>query len=210
MKRNKRITKREDVARLLESPGASLRDDYSALMQAKVYELPDKRILIVRPDGKGALWDPAGFQEVIASLSYTGPVKSHFLEGLLPSGEKFPTTVPDSANLLSEKFRLPIEDLSYTMDSLLAIDRRMSRFLDPQDCVKAPLFEPLTAYFGEVLRRAVDGEWVMRRDDRDVVWEPWIVTREGREFAPFLMVFEEFNDAPPDPSLRGLVLRALA
>jgi hypothetical protein len=85
----------------------------------------------------------------------------HALEDLIPDGRFFVANVPQLINRLEKRLHTKLD---YSRASLRQVDRLIAGFhvshttaqTDPQ------LFQELTAYYGEVLRRAVKGEWKIR------------------------------------------------
>lgn len=83
----------------------------------------------------------------------------HALEGLIPDGHTFVTAVPQLSARLEKRLRRGRLDFSRAslrkLDAFVAAYR--SNHLSSE--TDAALFQELTAYYGEVLRRALNAEW---------------------------------------------------
>jgi hypothetical protein len=127
----------------------------------------------------------------------------------LPQGHAFAEQVPQLISGLPAHLKLDAARLDGTEASLDAVDkalRRMShqRMLNPQ------VWAALTAYVGEVIRKATNGRWEMRRaSDSEKTWEPWIVAPSGRSYAPF-KIYKELLEYGRSASLRVFVQWELA
>jgi hypothetical protein len=115
----------------------------------------------------------------------------HVLEGLFPYGEFFPQEVPRLVAQLATETGLAPADLNGGVESLEKVERVLRKKPGPRAWMTESRFPQLVAYVGEVMRTASDGEWRMELSHG--VWEPWIVTRDGRRYPPFLVVYEELE-----------------
>ena len=83
----------------------------------------------------------------------------HALEGLIPDGSAFVTAIPQLVARLEKRLRTGRLDYSRAslrkLDSFVAAYR--SNHLSSE--TDAGLFQELTAYYGETLRRALNAEW---------------------------------------------------
>lgn len=85
----------------------------------------------------------------------------HILEDLIPDPHAFVASIPQLTASLQKRLRLGAAALDYSPASLKRIDLFIATYqrahttadTDPQ------LFQELTAYYGETLRRAVNGQW---------------------------------------------------
>lgn len=67
--------------------------------------------------------------------------------------------------------------LPFIEDRILA--RWSNKSLQQQ---RATLFSPLLAYVGEIVRRQVDGQWLILKDRESGTLEPWIADELGRRY----------------------------
>ncbi|MBI3911833.1 MAG: hypothetical protein HY320_13000 [Armatimonadetes bacterium] len=113
---------------------------------------------------------------------------AHVLEGHLPGGSSFPDCVPGLIDQLALRLRIPREQMDGSLDSLEVVDATLRRMEDAEGIAPddPDLIAPVVAYVGEVLRKAVDGEWEMVFDKEHQVWEPYIVDKRGRRYNPWL------------------------
>jgi len=88
----------------------------------------------------------------------------HILEDLLPDAQVFVTQVPELVRRL--ELRLRIGKLDYSRASLKRVDAFVTSYRHSHSTADTDpaVFQQLTAYYGEVLRRETAGEWVMSNE----------------------------------------------
>ena len=88
----------------------------------------------------------------------------HILEDLLPDPQIFVTQVPDLVIRLEK--RLKVGKLDYSRASLRRVDGFVSSYRRSHSTADTDpaVFQQLTAYYGEVLRRETAGEWVVSNE----------------------------------------------
>ncbi len=135
------------------------------LQNGKVLELyypvvsnSSKKLQIAAP-GYGLLYESeADYQE--------SKRPRHMLEDLIPDGQAFIDSIPQLVARLQKRLRVGPQALDYSRASLKRIDLYVASHrrthttadTDPQ------LFQELTAYYGETLRRALNAEWRISRE----------------------------------------------
>jgi hypothetical protein len=131
----------------------------------------------------------------------------HLLQERFNYSGDFPRAVPRLVALLGEELGLAVgpDGLDASEASLDLVESALSARRH-RDFLEGERFAAVVAYVGEVLSRACLGSWEMRRVGD--VWEPWVVDREGRAFAPFAVAFKELRRGPRG-SLRGAVAGTL-
>lgn len=85
----------------------------------------------------------------------------HILEDLIPDAPTFIASIPQLTTSLQKRLRVGAQILDYSPASLKRLDLYIVNYqrlhttadTDPQ------LFQELTAYYGETLRRALNGQW---------------------------------------------------
>ena len=90
----------------------------------------------------------------------------HMLEDLIPDGRNLVASIPQLVSRLERRLRTGVGRLDYSRASLRRIDAFIADYhsshttaqTDPQ------LFQELTAYYGETLRRAIGGDWRIREE----------------------------------------------
>jgi hypothetical protein len=118
-----------------------------------------------------------GFVNKLRRTVYSG--SRHILAGKFPYGVDFPAQVMSLIQQLPGLMELPPDDLDFTFDSLKSFDRVL-KGADVGEALEAPLFSALVAYCGEILRRAMPGDWYMHKAEQDAdVWEPWVRSSDG-------------------------------
>lgn len=119
---------------------------------------------------------------------------THILQGAISSPDAFLLGIPGLIRALAEKLGIEAEALDGSMESLGDLEERVwelggEKFSEPAHLL------PLITYLGEVIRRQVGGEWRVRYEAADGVWEPYVVDPEGRFYNPWLtpsgMLLEE-------------------
>jgi hypothetical protein len=167
-------------------------EELSGLTLLDAYRFSDGRILFLF-DGEppsGTLW-PSRDSVLQSLVSNAEQEEEHVLAGHLPHGESFPAQVPQLIVDLADALELEPESVDYSDASLVLIDRRVKERYKPADRLSGSVFHCLVAYVGEAVRQRVGGVWEMRKAYRSEVWEPWVRSPNGREFAPFLCVHEQ-------------------
>jgi hypothetical protein len=129
----------------------------------------------------------------------------HICTGKIVDRKKFPARIDEYAQSLSRELRISHPKLDWTVSSLAVVDRAARKISDVFD--KAGIFDALVAYVGEVIRRAINGQWEMRFDRASKCWEPWVVGRYG-ETAPFVIIYDQLVDQPETGSLEGAAMVA--
>ena len=181
-----------------ETPVAD--EELSQLTLLDVYQFSDGRILFLF-DGEpttGTLWDSR--DSVLQSLTASAEEpESHPLAGRWHQGQGFPDQVDELKARLADLIDLPIDDLDYSLESLELVDRTIKTRFPPEERLGAVVFPCLVAYLGETVRQLVDGAWEMRHASHADIWEPWVRSPQGREFAPFVCLHEQLSH-PTDES----------
>ncbi|MEP7270315.1 MAG: hypothetical protein ABI882_02365 [Acidobacteriota bacterium] len=91
----------------------------------------------------------------------------HILEELLPDGQGFVAQVPDLIARLERRLHLSARTLDFSRGSLRRLDGYLSAYRRTHTTADTDpaLFQEMTAYYGEVLRREVAGEWRTRNEN---------------------------------------------
>ncbi len=125
--------------------------------------------------GYGLLYE----SELAFKDAYRAP---HVLEDLIPDGHKLVNDIPLLVSKLEKRLRLGAGKLDYSRGSLKRVDAYLAGYLRSHSTMQtdAQLFQELTAYYGETLRRAVGGEWRVREDKENKQPEPNIMFNSGK------------------------------
>lgn len=126
----------------------------------------------------------------------------HMLEELIPDGRDFLDKVPQLVARLQRRLGAGAGQLNYSRPSLRRLDAYIAGFHRSHTTAQtdARLFQELTAYYGETLRRATGGEWRIREEktgDARVQAEPNIVLTTGgrtKEIRPWSSVLTALYD----------------
>jgi len=107
---------------------------------------------------------------------------AHVLEDLIPDGHKLVSDIPQLVSRLEKRLRMGAVKLDYSRASLKRVDAYLAGYLRSHSTMQtdSQLFQELTAYYGETLRRAVGGEWRVREDEAHKQPEPNITLNSGR------------------------------
>jgi hypothetical protein len=113
----------------------------------------------------------------------------HVLEDLIPDSHRLVGEVPQLVARLEKRLRLGAGKLDYSRASLKRVDAYLAGYLRSHSTMQTDpqLFQELTAYYGETLRRAVGGEWRVREDKVSKYPEPNIIIGGGgtKEIKPW-------------------------
>lgn len=88
----------------------------------------------------------------------------HALEELIPDARSFVSNVPQLIARLEKRLRVGAGKLDYTRASLRKLDVFVANYRSAHEVgveTNPQLFQELTAYYGETLRRALEGEWLL-------------------------------------------------
>jgi hypothetical protein len=90
----------------------------------------------------------------------------HALEDLLPDGRAFVSDLPQLVARLEKRLRLAAGKLDYSRASLKRLDAYIAGYQSAHTTaeINPQLFQELTAYYGETLRRALNGEWQLSQE----------------------------------------------
>jgi hypothetical protein len=172
----------ENEGNLSKQPGKFSRTKLSGGQVLEVYypiTAPDprRRARSVTTPGYGVLYD--------SELAYKEANRPrHVLEDLIPDGQKLVGDIPQLVARLEKRLRLGAGRLDYTRASLKRVDAFLVSYLNSHSTMQTDpqLFQELTAYYGETLRRAADGQWRIREErvsDTHVQPEPNIILGSG-------------------------------
>jgi hypothetical protein len=172
----------------------------SSLTSSNAYVHADGRLLLVFHEGDedraafaATLWQSKEwFLEELNKASSED--SRHILAERLPQGEKFPSKVNELIDELAAELNLPKASLDYSIGSIDLVDATVRKNYVAFERMSPPLFPRLMAYVGETILHAAGGRWEMRPASTAGIWEPWVVTRSGAEFAPFAIIFKELYD----------------
>jgi hypothetical protein len=113
----------------------------------------------------------------------------HVLEDLIPDGQRLVGDIPQLVERLEKRLRTGASRLDYSRASLKRVDTYLASYLRSHSTMQTDpqLFQELTAYYGETLRRAVGGEWRVHKDAASSYPEPNIIIsgRRGKEIKPW-------------------------
>lgn len=120
---------------------------------------PRRRGRSVTTPGYGMLYD--------SELAYKDANRArHVLEDLIPDGRQLISDIPQLVARLEKRLRLGPGKLDYSRASLKRVDTFLVGYLNSHSTMQTDpqLFQELTAYYGETLRRAADGQWRVREE----------------------------------------------
>jgi hypothetical protein len=200
----------QKAQRILKTTKHSLDPELSNQTSSKAFDLVDGRVLVIFENGTGRLYESKN--ELQAMLDEVERRAARGPESIcrdFPQRQAFLEQVPQLVRLLAVQLKLDATQLDGSEASLDKVDKALGR-MNPERALTPDVFAPLTAYVGEVLRKATNGRWEMRRGlDADKTWEPWIVDPAGRRCPPFL-IYKELLEYGKSASLRGWVAGTLA
>src|SRR5262245_43680998 len=183
-----RVTKREAKA-LLATGGWQKDAELTKVTGFDAYRSPRGQSLLLLPGRLGA--DVCDDRDAILAyyLAARAEPPTHILEGRFPYGRSFPQEVPGLIDQLARETGLERSELDCSEASLERVERTFRRKGGARSFLDEKKFPAVVAYVGEVLRHEALGQWVMELSG--TVWEPWVVTADGRRFAPFGIAYKE-------------------
>jgi hypothetical protein len=137
----------------------------------------------------------------------------HILEELIPDSQSFVSQIDPLISRLARRLRVKAGALDYSRASLKRIDAYLAGYQSRHTTAETDpaLFQELTAYYGEALRRALGGEWKVRRESiagsrtQEVPNLSMHGSTHGRELRPWSSVLNVLYNE----DRRGLKLSAL-
>jgi len=170
-------------------------------------KLSDGRILEVfypittrHPTRKGQTMTVPGYGVIYASESVFEDTNRprHALEDLIPDGRHFVANVP----MLVMKLEKRLGKLDYSRSSLRRLDSFIANYHSSHTTAQTEqqVFQQVTAYYGEVLRRELKGEWKVREEKVTrirVQAEPNILFASGgmkKEIKPWASVLSAMSN----------------
>jgi hypothetical protein len=138
----------------------------------------------------------------------------HVLEDLIPDGENLISQIPQLVARLEKRLQLGAGKLDYSRASLRRLDIYITGFHRSHTTAQTDpkLFQELTAYYGETLRRSINGEWRSRKErvgETYIQVEPNIAFDSGgktKEIKPWSSVVNVLYDDLYDKDKRGVSL----
>jgi len=126
----------------------------------------------------------------------------HILEELLPDGQSFVAQVPQLIANLEKRLRVGNSRLDYSRASLRRVDAYLGGYRRAHTTADndPSLFQEITAYYGEILKREVGGEWRARGENvaqKRVQQVPNVAFKMGvasRELKPWSSVLSVLYD----------------
>lgn len=159
-----RLLASENEGNLSKQPGKFSRTKLSTGQVLELYypiaaPNPRKKSGTVTAPGYGVLYDSE-----LAFKEANRP--RHVLEDLIPDGRRLVGDIPQLVARLEKRLRLGAGKLDYSRASLKRIDIYLAGYLNSHSTMQTDpqLFQELTAYYGETLRRAIGGQWRIREE----------------------------------------------
>lgn len=182
---------------LLQEYNGTKDPELSARTCDEAYQLADGRVVMNIPDIES--WVFASREEMLAYLEETQkptyvidsePQVFPSLSELLTQGKNFITQEPKLIDDLALKLSIPKAELNKSEESLAKVDQAVKR-IGLRNCLNPEIFQPLTAYIGEIVKQKTDGEWEMRLESDGETWMPWIVDARGQYYS---LSYELYNE----------------
>ena len=159
-----RLLANESEGNLSKQPGKFSRTKLSSGQVLELYypittQNPRRKSKTVTAPGYGMLYESeAAFKEANRPR--------HVLEDLIPDGHKLVGAIPQLAARLEKRLRAGAGKLDYSRASLKRVDAYLTGYLNSRSAMQTDpqLFQELTAYYGETLRRAINGQWRVREE----------------------------------------------
>ncbi len=159
-----RLLANESEGNLSKQPGKFSRTKLSSGQVLELYypittQNPRRKSKTVTAPGYGLLYESeTAFKEANRPR--------HVLEDLIPDGHKLVGGIPQFVARLEKRLRVGAGKLDYSRASLKRVDAYLTGYLNSRSTMQTDphLFQELTAYYGETLRRAINGQWRVREE----------------------------------------------
>jgi hypothetical protein len=169
-------------------------EELSCLADVSVYNIADGKVLVVCDEEDVVGWIWPSRQIVLSYFSRASERRSHYLmEGRLPQGPDFPNHTLTLIDELADILSLSRRQLDFTLPSIECVDKQLRTKVGRDARIEPPVFPCLIAYVGETLRKLIGGNWEMRQVEVDV-WEPWVISADGRELPVFVNIYYEVHE----------------
>lgn len=212
----KRLTKNQ-VQELIESEGR-LHEEFTLFFeetystgykyQPQVYELSNDRFLFVFDPkgssiyGKGDIYSKEYF---LRSIRWTQKVRDDYANNrgnsvshwiyFSKNKAQLVDKIDELINQLAINLDILYEELDYSYKSLDIISSNAESY--GIEKVQADLYDNLVAYVGEVIRRRVKGDWVVREDYPDCEYPVITVNNSVGVLMPINVVWQELGGLEP-------------
>ncbi|MBO0722833.1 MAG: hypothetical protein J2P41_18555 [Blastocatellia bacterium] len=137
----------------------------------------------------------------------------HMLEDLIPDGQVLIENVPQLVARLEKRLGVRAGTLDYSRASLKRIDVYINGFQRSHTTAQTnpELFQELTAYYGETLRRELSGEWRVREEkvDKTHIQKVPNISFNAHGQARDIKPWDSVNTALYDEESRGIGLTKL-
>jgi hypothetical protein len=171
--------------------------------------------LLIKRVGKAKPTSVAGYGVLYESEAALDDEKRarHVLEDLIPDGQALIENIPQLVARLEKRLRLRAGTLDYSRASLRRLDSYISGFHRSHTTAQTnpSLFQELTAYYGETLRRAIAGEWRIREErvGKTHIQKVPNISFNSRSAAKEIKPWDSVNTALYDEESRGVGLTRL-
>jgi hypothetical protein len=200
----------ENEGNLSKQPGKFTRTKLSGGQVLELYypitaQDPRRKLRPTTVPGYGMLYE--------SELAYKEANRvPHVLEDLIPDSDKLVGDIPQLVARLEKRLRLGAAKLDYSRASLKRVDAYLAGYMRSHSTMQTDpqLFQELTAYYGETVRRAVGGEWRVRADKVSKYLEPNIIISGGgtKEIKPWsgliTILYEGYDEQKRDGGLTKL------
>jgi hypothetical protein len=118
------------------------------------------------------------------------------IEEWFPQHQDFIAEIPSLISKLPQVLNIPSTKLDMSESSLLQINRAICR-KGKIECEIPDIVQMLTAYLGEMLRQAVNGQWEMRSVTHSREGEikfPWVIAPNGHTSPVPSLIFKELTE----------------
>ena len=190
-----RLNKKE-TKELIKNFHGILNKKLSNPQSGQIYILNDGR-LVISHEGGGMMYESQKDLEDLR-LFHEKTYKPHpFYDGL-PYGVYYLTHIDTIINEFSQKIGIPMSELDKSIESLYKIEAKLKPLkLDAFELQRDWLLYVMT-YCGEVIRQKTGGNWALHElhYGEKIVYEPYIVLENRREYTPLYGFLEEINEHP--------------
>jgi hypothetical protein len=167
----------------------------------RMYLLNDGGALVVFPDGRGRHWE--SYDEM---MKYSHSSEEETFRDVLPLGKDFVRSVPRMIDELPQLIGINGATLDGSERSIESIDEAIER-LGIEEILTPDVLQSVTAYVGEVIRRAINGRWESGFE-RSGHGEPDIIDRRGNP-CNLLRIYKEILEHGSEGSVSAFARHAI-
>lgn len=110
----------------------------------------------------------------------------------------FKQCLNDPVKAIAEVIEIDEKSLDFTAESIKALDSQLSQYY-MHSYLRQKLLPRVTAYFGEVLRKEIGGEWKITDDKHSIGWRPTLQLESGKKLDFYPDIVDQLLEQESQP-----------